>query len=141
MINTSVAEFYVDPKKGPAYHVDPAIVYPMTLEHVKDRIANEQRPPEVLAGLYEKAKEVNPKAWEYTTKHVRFCPEDLVDGRAILLEVARLWFTEVLHQAHGGGGMGVHILNRPDFKLYADKHEGDKKERTILRALGLRIVR
>ncbi len=140
MIDTSVAEFYMDPK-GPAYHVDPAIVVPMVLNHVSNRIANDQQPPDILVDLYEKAKAVDAKAWAYTNGHVRHCPEELIDGRAILLEVARLWFTEVLHQAHGGGQMGVHWMNRPDFKMYADPHVGDKKERTILRALGLRIVR
>lgn len=112
------------------YAMDPAVAYPAILEHIDFLIRNRRRPlptpihdedgsvidlqPNPLEPLYIRAKQLPATVW-IDTADGRLAVGDPL--RAEALELARLWFTEVLHRQLGGGAMGLHILSDPAWRL------------------------
>ena len=86
------------------FEIDPDKLYPAALAHVAEAI-DRARPPEPLGQLWDAGRLVGAQAF---ADAVTGKPGDR--ARAAALEVARLWFTELLHQAVGGAAMNVHIL-------------------------------
>ena len=85
------------------FRVDPDQLYPAALTHVAGALA-QPRPAEPLGQLWDRGQAVGVQAFQEAPLGR---PGSL--PRAEALEVARLWFTEMLHQA-AGAPIGVHIL-------------------------------
>lgn len=84
------------------FAVDPDALYPATLAHVAGALEH-PRPAEPLGQLWDRGKKVGAKAFADAPAGKPGDP-----ARAEALEVARLWFTEMLHQAVGRP-LGLHI--------------------------------
>lgn len=99
------------------FALNPGELYPATLGHVR-QVLEGPRPAEPLGQLYDRARalpvEILTAVAETPSKAAY--SNALVLQRAEALEVARLWFTEMLQQAVGGP-IGVHILKDERFKL------------------------
>lgn len=98
------------------FEVDPDVLYPAALAHVVAALGR-QRPAEPLGQLWDRGHAIAPDlaevlAWAKTPRDQFQGADDaaMINARAQLLEVARLWFTELLHQAVGGAPMNVRIL-------------------------------
>lgn len=76
--------------------VDPADLYPATIAHIRDRLATSSIPDGALRQEYDAARRVPDAAWDAALSPGAGNPD-----RADALEIARRWFTEVLHQAVG----------------------------------------
>ncbi len=128
-------------KPGLWYEIQAAALYPAMVQYVQKVVAQGRCPNADVKVYFEQAKKLDPKAWEAALSPAQSCPADLKDARAVALEVCRLWFTEVLHQAHGGGEMNVHIIPDPanTYRLYPTAAELTHKERLpLLRFLGIK---
>ena len=101
------------------YAVDPATMYPAMLDYIQGQVEQENRPgPSYLVGLYDWAKRLPGEAWAWAR-----IPRQEVEGvevvglRATALEIARLWFTELLHASSSTAKIGVHILADDRWRL------------------------
>ena len=92
-----------------SYDINPDTMFPTTVTHIQDALTF-ARPDSALGRLWDKAKERDEDAWTWA-----LAPRGDVAGeharseRDLALEIARLWFTEMLHQATGAP-IRVHIL-------------------------------
>jgi len=98
------------------FEVDPDVLYPAALEHVVAALGR-QRPAEPLGQLWDAGQALKPVladvlTWTKTPRDQFQGADDaaMIAARARLIEIARLWFTELLHQAVGGAPMNVRIL-------------------------------
>lgn len=91
--------------------VDPADMYPATIAHIRSRIASSSVPDGALKQEYDAAKLVPESAWD-----MALVPDAGNPDRAAALEIARRWFTEVLHQAVGAP-MRLRITRDLTYKL------------------------
>ena len=110
------------------YAVDPAKVYPATVKEIVRRLDEEDVPARyVQAGgeirdnpllrLFGRAKEIPPQAWDHALESRENYPAKAREARGKALEIARLWFTEVLHQENDYAPLGVHILKDERYRL------------------------
>lgn len=97
------------------FAVQPAELYPATLAHIQ-KVLEGQRPPDPLGMYFDAARRLAPAAWAAAELERAACPVDLLAVRAEALEIARLWFTEMLHQA-AAGPIGLHILKDERYRL------------------------
>jgi hypothetical protein len=94
------------------YALDPAKVYPEVLKFMEEALKD----PEVM-------KTINPLYQGQLASLSLDKLETAKSGkqgdpdRAQALDLARLIFTDMLHQANGGKPMGVHILKNEAWKL------------------------
>jgi hypothetical protein len=110
------------------YEVVPKKVYPATIKEITRRLALEEPPARfVQAGgeirdnplrdLFIRAGALPPQAWDHALAARENFPPRAREARAEALEIARLWFTEVLHQQIDYAPLGVHILKDEAFRL------------------------
>jgi len=98
------------------FAVEPAVMYPATIERVLDCLDGEA-PTELgdaAGSIMGMASQVPPAAWDLALSPA---PEDkgLREVRAAALEVARLWFTQAMQVIHGT--LGIHITKNEDYRL------------------------
>lgn len=103
----------------PWFVVEPGELYPAALAHVALVVKNGARPPDPLGLLFDQARQLPTNA----LTELALIPFSEVGNsqktrtaRATALEIARLWFTELL-QTTVGGPIGLHILKNEDWKL------------------------
>ena len=110
------------------YAVDPAKVYPKTIAEIKRVLEQEELPPRYIQSggeirdnpllrLFRMAKEVPVQAWDHALEPGDTYPPKAREQRRKALELARLWFTEVLHQETDYAPMGVHVLKDERYRL------------------------
>jgi hypothetical protein len=100
------------------FSVQPGEVYPAALEELADAVQSGQAPKDPpLASLYARAAALGPEGLRLGTEPRDALPDELVPVRAEALEIARLWFTEQLHQAVEGRPIGLHIARDDAWKL------------------------
>ena len=108
--------------------VKPGDAYPKTIAHIRERIANAAPPDRYISvggsirenpllTLYGRALEVPAQSWDHALEPGDNYPPKARANRAEALEVARLWFTEELHQKLDYAPMGLHILRDERYKL------------------------
>jgi hypothetical protein len=123
------------------YVVDPAAMYPAVIGHIQDVLESGRAMGPHMATHLTDARRLPREAWhlalipkgqlsdEQRALSPDFVPT-LVAGddtlqrlgggellRAIALEVARRWFTAVLHAAVGNAPMNIHIIKDEDWRL------------------------
>ena len=113
------------------YVVDPAVLYPRMAEHIPLALKNE-KPPEsgnALLIYWTAAKRIPAEDWRLISLATRDTLKLERGRRAAVLEICRLWFTELLHQAvvkkQGGflsrfrspKPMALRITKNPDYAL------------------------
>lgn len=94
---------------------NPADLYPAALAEVVRVVQTAERPSGALGLLYDRAQvlqTIDPDAYK---RALTGKPGD--SGRAEALEIARLWFTELLHAAIDHAPMGLHITKDEHYKL------------------------
>ncbi len=92
--------------------VSPDDLYPAAIEHVKGVLERGARPDGALGILYDQGERLPAEAWAWAMKPCNEFAQaepEAVAARAAALEVARLWFTEMLHQGIGQEPMTLHI--------------------------------
>lgn len=99
-----------------AYVVDPEMLYPETVNHILSVLGIGTIPAGALRQYYLEAQRLNLSAWDLALTPLEACPAAQRIDRAQALELARLWFTELLHEAHGGPVL-VHILANGKYRL------------------------
>ena len=110
------------------YKIEPGRVYPAILRHIEEALDREAVAPDgALAPLWSAAGRLPREAWQWARIPKHRCPAEDAPFRAQALEIARLWFTELLHREHSGTlhpregeamrPLGVHILRDDDWKL------------------------
>lgn len=94
------------------FEVDAGTLYPRAVDDLKECVEYCQAPVEgsPLLTYYRQARLLNDSAWE-----VAMGPKPEGDGferqtRATVLELARLWFTELLHESIGHVPMYLRIV-------------------------------
>lgn len=97
--------------------VDTSRMYPAALAHVQDVLSKGIVPGAPLDKLYLEAEKIPEGAWKAALNPPEECSEKYLTQRAMALEISRLWFTELLHLAMGGGTMHVHLIKDERFKL------------------------
>jgi hypothetical protein len=101
------------------FELDPDVVYPAALDHAEQLATGELTPPVYLIQHAERAKQVAKNGWALAREY-EGDPDELGraqrQAREAALEVARLVFTAYL-RVQNGGPIGVHILDRPRWKL------------------------
>ncbi len=122
----NVFEYAVPEKREGAdrewYAIEPGKMYPAMIAEIQDVLATGRAVPASLALHRNEAQALPEFAWGLALKpRSEFNgPEpavtDLLKLRAEALNVARRWFTEMLHTAIGYKPMCVHILKDPDWK-------------------------
>ena len=85
-----------------AVEADPADLYPQTIAHIRQRLAANSAPDGALKQEWDAALQIPQAAWEVALLPKGQVNESAHALRAAALEIARRWFTEVLHQAVGG---------------------------------------
>lgn len=98
--------------------VNPDALYRAAIEHIRQRLDLQARPGGYLGQLFDMVQELPDVAFEWALRPLSddFTPEER-EMRAAVLELARKWFTEVLHQAIGQEPMGLHILKDERYRL------------------------
>lgn len=115
------------------FNVDPATMYPAMIEFVQAQLAEGKQGDGIIRSQYYPAAQALPaEAWA-----LALMPRDEVtrkadiEARANALEIARLWFTELLHRALRWQAAGM-----ADGKFW---HTEPPAEAAV--PLGLRIVK
>lgn len=96
--------------------VDPADLYPATIAHIRGRLATASVPDGALKQEWDQALSIPTDAWEAALVDGSALTGSAREQRAAALEIARRWFTEVLHQAIGGP-MQLKITRDLTYKL------------------------
>lgn len=100
-----------------AVEVDPADLYPQTIAHIRQRLLTESAPDGALRQEWDQALTLPRDAWDLAlVAATDDMPAPDRAARAAALEIARRWFTEVLHQAIGGA-MQLRITRDLTYKL------------------------
>ena len=99
------------------YVVDPAVMYPLMISWIRERIKSSKPPEDGTQIYYRTARTVDLQGWVHALLPKDETPAQYIQDRATALEVARLWFTKMLHNKIGGGSMGLHILANDKYKL------------------------
>jgi len=89
--------------------VDPGEMYPRTIEDIRHSLATDTDYP--LLMIKAMVKELPVEAWDLALVGEKS------ELRARALEVARLWFTEKLHQTISHHSMTLHILKDDRWRL------------------------
>lgn len=97
--------------------VEPGEMYPAAIAHICQRLEVQARPGGTLTVLYDQASQLPAEAWEWALRPLAACPDGARGARAEALEIARLWFTETLHQAVSQQAIGLHILKDETYRL------------------------
>lgn len=97
--------------------VEPGEMYPATVDHIVTRLKVQARPGGALTVLYDQASQLPVEAWQWALRPLADCPAGAREARAEALEIARLWFTETLHQAVSQQAIGLHILKDETYRL------------------------
>ena len=98
------------------FEVEPREMYPEAIAHVVEATGG-PRPGGVLGTYWDRAKQLPPAAWELALRTRDECDAEQLAARAEALEIARLWFTEMLHAAINHKPMGLHILKDELWRL------------------------
>jgi hypothetical protein len=98
------------------YTVDPNDLYPAALAHVHTALGFD-KPDGALAQEWDAGQMLPPDIWARAARESRedFDDEGLA-ARAAALEIARRWFTELLHKANGQP-IGLHIEKDERWRL------------------------
>lgn len=110
------------------YQLEPGRVYPAILRHIEEALDREAVAPDgALAPLWSAAGRLPREAWQWARIPKHKCPAEYAPFRAQALEIARLWFTELLHREHSGiphpregealRPLGVHLLRDEAWRL------------------------
>lgn len=105
------------------YAVDPNEMYPETMEHILGVLSSAEPRNQVTTNLLQYTframalSAAEPSAWGWALQpRASFTDARMIGMRAEALEIARLWFTEMLHAANNVP-IGVHILKDERWKL------------------------
>jgi len=95
-------------------------MYPAMLGHIQECLTNGAKGDGVIRDqYYPQAQAMPAEAWELAltpfTEAVGL-PDAKQKQRNKALELARLWFTELLHRSIGGDGTPLHLVLLPDRK-------------------------
>jgi hypothetical protein len=112
----------------PYYAVDPGEFYPATVAAIKAQLETGKTPPRYiqaggeirqnpLVELYQRATKVPEQSWDHALEPGDNYPPKARANRREALEVARLWFTETLHQQLDYAPLGLHILKDERYRL------------------------
>lgn len=139
MLDVFAIAFQVEPKPGEEYRLeaDPSHLYPATILHIQEVLKGGNRPDSVLATYYDEALKLTGEDWKVALLPVDQCPEKMLNRRALVLELARLWFTELVHVNCGHGRMTLHILKDPAWRL--SPTQGRPADKQAVRFLGYSI--
>jgi hypothetical protein len=98
------------------FNIDPGDLYPPALAHVKEALAFD-KPDGALAQEWDHAQMLPPDIWDRAATEARedFDDEGLA-ARAEALEIARRWFTELLHRSVGAP-LGLHVTKDERWRL------------------------
>jgi len=115
------------------FKVAPGKLYPAMLRHIEEVLELRQAQlaahsvDGALVPLWNAANALPRDAWQWARLPKHKCPETYAPFRVRALEIARLWFTELLHREHSGilhpaegqamKPMGIHLLRDDDWKL------------------------
>lgn len=100
------------------FEVKPAEIYPAALADLQSALEAHRAVDRALSTYKAQAVQLPPEAWG-----LAFVPRDeltsqaAIVARAQALELARLWFTEYLHQSIDGGLLEIRILKDEDWRL------------------------
>lgn len=98
--------------------VEPAQLYPAAIADLIEVVEAGRQPSHpALIAPYHRAKALGAGGLRLALVARAQCPPDDLTIRAEALEVARLWFTEKLHQAIDHAPMGLHITKDDDWWL------------------------
>ena len=84
------------------FDIDPAKMYPATIAHIVGVLEKQAMPDGALQQEYPKAAALPAAAWEAALVSKDECTPEEIGVRAEALQIARRWFTEMLHRAVGG---------------------------------------
>ena len=113
--------------KYDSFDAEPSIIYPAAIAELTDLLAHPEKRSNTESERFylRKAERLPEEAWalvDWDASPVNGAselkPDDLV-LRAKALEIARLYFTAMLHQQHGSS-IHLHILKDPKYKLHVD---------------------
>lgn len=106
----------VDAEGRTWFEVKPAELYPATIAHMRGVVETGQAPQGALRQEYDKAVTFNADDWALAEMAFADVTPEIRARREVVLETARRWFTEMLHQI-AGGSIGLHILKDERFRL------------------------
>jgi len=98
------------------YAVDPNVMYPLTIDFIRAELNSAVQPPESIRQHMLAASQCAAEDWELAKQSIVHCPAGKRQNRALCLELARLIYTALLHDAVGKP-VGVHILKDDRWKL------------------------
>ena len=97
--------------------VEPHKIYPPTIAHIMGVLESASPPDGALRQEYDAALALPDEAWDYALAGAETADIDNArELRAQALEIARRWFTEMLHRAVGAP-MHLHILRDERYTL------------------------
>ena len=98
--------------------VEPAQLYPAAVADLIEVVEAGRQPSHpALIAPYHQARALGAGGLKTALVPRHKCPPDDLALRAEALEVARLWFTEKLHQAIDNAPMGLHIVKDEAYRL------------------------
>ena len=107
--------------KYDSFDAEPSIIYPAAILELSRLLTHpEQRTNTESERFYlGKAAHLPNRAWTFVETDVSELKGDELVLRAKVLEIARLYFTAMLHQQHGSA-IHLHILKDPKYKLHVN---------------------
>lgn len=102
------------------FEIEPGVLYPAAVEHIKECLAQNIRGDGVIKDVYfPQAQALPAEAFALALTPRGDVDAGDLETRAQALELARVWFTEMLHRAVGGDGtqMRLHILKDEAYRL------------------------
>lgn len=117
-----VSEFAVEASpvqpEARRFQVKPSAMYPAALADLQDALETNRTVSTALETYKAQAAQLDPEAWGLAlTVRGELTSRAALLARSGALELARLWFTESLHQFIDHGLLEIHILKDEDWRL------------------------
>lgn len=105
------------PERRTWYVIEPKVLYPKMVAYIQDALVNKRHQSEGTKFYYRQAKRLPVEGWIYALEDRSECPEEYLSVRRQALEIARLWFTQLLWDEVGKQPIGIHILEDKKYRL------------------------
>lgn len=100
------------------FQVKPSMMYPAALADLQDALETNRTVSTALETYKVQGAQLDPEAWGLAlTVRGELTSRAALLARSRALELARLWFTEHLHQLIDHGLLEIHILKDEDWRL------------------------
>jgi len=100
------------------FEVEPSEMYPAVLADLQNAVENNRAVSTALGTYKAQGAQLDPEAWELAlVPRGELTSQAALAARSQALELARLWFTERLHQHIDHAPLELRILRNADWRL------------------------